>query len=968
MRVFFSFYLLSFFACLASCFSLSSYAQTRVENIPLNHYFAETWDTRDGLPHNSINALTQTEDGYIWVGTWEGVARFNGRAFTLFTRGTQTGLPDSGIRSLSVEPRSQAMYVAGSRGGVSVVQHGQWQSLSPARNMVNYAFRASDGVLWLALEDDGVIRRDAEQEQHLLSSLSTYHIIEQDARIWIATSHGLYAYEEGELISPDNLPNALTGMIYKLALDSNNNLLVGCEQGLWRLQNGRFELLDSALKNEPISALLLDYRGDIWFGTINNGVFRYSEFGIEKLDANVGLPSNRILSLLEDNEHSIWIGTNAGLFRLRQAPFTTLSQSRGLSGNYVRTLLSHTDGNLYIGTSNGLNLYQGNTAQPLGMSDGSTISVLSLTSSRRGGIYVGTYTNGLLYFEDGVITPLHNRSNGLPSNEVRAIYEQEDGSLWIGTAAGLVHQRADGQRTILTDKQGLPGNFIMAIAQDSVGRIWVGTGVGVAYIDSETDTIVDMALSDYFDAEYAFGFLVERESLWMATDRGLVHVDLKTLSMSKLSKEQGLPVDKIFAVVGDEFDHFWLTSNRGVIRVARDAVLASLSDTTQVIEFSMFDQGDGMLSSQANGGSQYPALRHHDNTIWVATARGAVMVDPKRLTRMADTPLPVSIESIQFDSQLQPYALDKAVSVPADVNRVSFAYAGLGFVMTERIEYQTRLQGYEKQWVDRGNLAITEYTNLSPGHYQFEVRARYPYGPWQQNGAQISFIVAPKVWQTIPFKVALFTVIGLLIVLIYRLRFYHLKRSEARLKQRVAEQTKVLAEQAEAFAHQATHDQLTGIANRRAFDAWLTEHFVAAKAKGQALSLLIIDIDHFKKINDQFSHLVGDKVIIEVVNVIAKNLPPEALFSRWGGEEFAILLPHVKETHAVHWAQGICTQVHHHDYTHIDERLSVSISIGVADINSATNYDRLLSNADTALYQAKNKGRNRIVGFSSDCS
>ena len=934
------------------------------ENIPLSHYFAETWDTRDGLPHNSINALAQTPDGYIWAGTWEGVARFNGRKFALFTRGEETGLPDSGIRSLSLDSQSQELYVAGSRGGVSSVKGNFWQPLPTAAYMINFAQRVSDGALWLALEDGGVVRRFQGQEQHFLTQVSTYHVLEQGDKVWVASSEGLYVYQNGQMQRPLGTNNALNGMIYKLALDHQQRLLVGAEQGIWREAKGGFSLLDKALKHESVSAIMVDYRGDIWFGTINHGLFRYSEFGLEKLDANVGLPSNRILSLLEDQERSIWIGTNAGLFRLRQAPFTTLNHSRGLSGDYVRTLLSHSDGALYLGTSNGLNRYENSRATPLGQRPGAPISVLSLTSGSDGGIFVGTYTDGLMYFDGTKLTSYLNRDTGLPSNEVRAVLEQDDGGVWIGTAAGLVHRDKRGKLQLYTDEYDLPGNFIMALSEDDKGRIWVGTGVGVGYF--EQGQFNRVWLDEQFDAEYAFGFFMEPGLVWMATDRGLVRYDGATGQLRKVGKEQGLPVDKLFAVVVDEFDHFWLSSNRGVLRVSRASIIASMEQPELQMEYTLFDQGDGMLSSQANGGSQYPAILHKDNNVWVATARGAVMVDPDKLTRMANMALPVSIEAVQFDSYPQQAYQNTVVNVSSEHNRISFAYAGLGYVMTERIEYQTRLLGYEQHWVDRGNLHITEYTNLPPGSYRFEVRARYPYGSWQSSGAAVEIKVEPKLWQTIGFKIAVVAMLVLLLLLFYRLRFYHLKRSEAHLKKRVKEQTQVLAKQAQAFEHQATHDQLTGIANRRAFDQWLVAHFDQAQRDEQPLSMLLIDIDHFKQINDQYSHLIGDQVIVSVVQVIANCLPPQALFARWGGEEFTILFPGLNEDEALQWAQRIRHQVASHDYSMLASGLQVRVSIGAADIDCAVNVDRLLSHADKALYLAKEQGRNRCLGHRRD--
>ncbi|TMO44423.1 ligand-binding sensor domain-containing diguanylate cyclase [Pseudoalteromonas ruthenica] len=952
-----------------SLLSLSSFANQVPKNIPsnvpLSHYFAETWDTRDGLPHNSVNALAQTPDGYVWVGTWEGVARFNGRTFKLFTRGVLTGLPDSGIRSLNVDKATQQLYVAGSRGGISVVERERWQALKPAQTMVNFAVRSGDGALWLALEDGGLVRRTQQSdEQNLLPNISAYQVFEQqEGRIWAATNNGLYYYEDGAMHSADSDNSAITGAIYSLAEDRDGALLVGTEQGVWRYVNNEFTLLHNALADDSVSSILVDFRGDIWLGTINQGVFRFSEYGLEKLDANVGLPSNRILSLLEDNEHSIWIGTNGGLFRLRQAPFTTVNTARGLSGDYVRSVLSHTDGALYIGTSNGLNRYTQGQVEQISSPLDAPISVLSLTSSQRGGVYVGTYTSGLMYFDGQRLTTVINRDTGLPSNEVRALHEQADGTLWIGTAGGLVRMKNAEEVTTLTDKQGLPGNFIMALAQDKQQRLWIGTGVGVAFYHQGQFTT--LPLREHFDADYAFGFLVQDDALWMATDRGLLHYDYQSHRLRKLGREQGLPVDKLFAVVNDKYDHLWLSSNRGVIRISQAHVMASLDSEDAQLEFTLFDEGDGMLSSQANGGSQYPAVRHHDDSVWIATARGAAVVDPAKLVRMASVSLPVSIESIGFDDE-QGFLpnLDKtSLTVPSETDRLSIAYAGLGFIMPERIEYQTKLKGFDDNWINRGNLTLTEYTNLPPGNYEFHVRARYPYSEWPASATSFHFTITPKFWQTLSFKVAMIVVLALALFTLYRLRFLHLKRSEAQLKLRVQAQTRSLAEQAKAFEHQATHDQLTGVANRRAFDKWLIAHFEQAKQQQQPLSLAIIDIDHFKNINDKYSHMVGDKVITEVANLIHHCAPQEAMFARWGGEEFTLLLPGFSVHEAQVCAERIRVLISGHDYSALADGVHITVSIGVADSQGAQDYDRMLAQADNALYQAKQGGRNQVVVY-----
>jgi len=327
---------LIFALCLLWAIPIDGFSAESSQLMPLNRYFPQSWGTKDGLPHNSIHALAQTSNGYLWAGTWEGVARFNGQQFTVFTRGAQTGLPDSGIRSLYYNKPRDELLVAGNRGGVTSLIAEQWHAQAPLSSMVNHAYRDSHDVLWFALEDTGVAMRmpDGTQKEYIVNS-SAYRIIEDgNGVIWIATNQGLFKYINDKFQPAVPNHKVLSGPSFTLALDSEQRVLVGTEHGVWQQRNGTFALLHSSLADKSISSILLDHQNSIWVGTINHGLYRLSDLGLEKLDATAGLPNNRVFSLLEDLEKNIWIGTNGGLFRLRRALFTTFTQSQGMSGDF----------------------------------------------------------------------------------------------------------------------------------------------------------------------------------------------------------------------------------------------------------------------------------------------------------------------------------------------------------------------------------------------------------------------------------------------------------------------------------------------------------------------------------------------------------------------------------------------------------------------------------------------------------
>ena len=940
--------------------------------LSLSDYFTETWSTPAGLPHNSINSVTQTNDGYIWIATWEGLARFNGREFKLFTRTEIPGLPDSGLRSL-IPMDNGDLYIVGARGGIAQRTQGQWRALATSSAMINHALITEQGEIWLALEGEGIAYRAAEHapEQKLLDKLSVYRLLQdQEGVIWAATSDGLYQIIDSKVskVSRDSgLPDA---SVFTLLLTNSGTLIVGTEKGVWKKQQDKFTSVDPVLNKESISSLLEDAHGDLWFGTINKGVFRLSELGLENLAADDGLPNNRILSLMQDREKSIWVGTNAGLFRLREAPFTNWNKSRGLASNYVRTVLSHSDGSLWVGSSNGLNRIENGELTTLEqVNDKDPLSVLSLTEDKQGGVWLGTYTAGLMKVADNKIYPVKNRSNGLISNEVRAVLFDSSDNLWVGTAGGLTKIDTSGQTYSYTTVDGLAGDFIMALAEDAYGNIWIGTGVGVSILDSASGQISSLKFPDQFSTEYAFGFYLDGDKMWLATDRGLVRYNLSKDQMSLFGREQGLPVDKLFQVI-EQGDSLWLTSNRGVIQVNKAQLNTLLDNPAKPMDVSMqlYDEGDGMLSAQANGGSNPAAVIHSDGQIWVATAKGVAIAAPERLKEASKRRLSTVIESFEVDGKSIPLTSGTDfISLPAGVSRVSFNYAGLSFIMPARLNYQTQLSGYNQQWVDRGRLTITEYTNLPPGEYTFKVRAGYPNSDWQNNEQVLHFKIAPYFWQKTSFKLFILIAVLFTAYIIYKYRLYHYKRIEIELTEKVEQQMHELKTQADAFAHLANHDQLTQLPNRRAFDSWLANNFNQFQDEDKALSIAIMDIDHFKQINDDFSHLIGDKVICEIARLLQMSFPDEGYAARWGGEEFTLLFPHKNAEQAALLCENIRLQIADYDFADIATGLCVTVSFGVADNSKVTDYDRLLSNADNALYSAKNSGRNRVFMHNKGC-
>jgi len=960
-----------FIFCISTTYIHVSAAETHSieKTLPLTDYFSQTWSTHDGLPHNGINAIAQTTDGYLWVATWEGLARFNGREFKVFTRGSAIGLPDSSIKSLTSTPEGKLL-VAGARGGLSERYNNQWAAASLATTMINHAIYDHNGNIWLALEGKGVIYRNisSQQDTVIIDNIRAYKIVEDNkGTIWVATNKGIFSVNNQSIVrhfdEQYGLPNSPTDDIL---LTHDNKLIVATKQGAYKQVNGIFELLHPQLANERISSLLQDKAHNIWLGTDNHGIFRLHNNNLEQLNDQSGLPNNRISALYQDREQSIWIGTSSGLFRLREAPFITLTTKQGLSGNYVRSVLSHSDGSIWVGNSKGLNKIVNEQVTSINVNQNRSLSVLSLAETPQQEVLVGTYNQGLFTTSNNQLEELLTVKTGLPSNEIRSILVDSANNLWVGTASGLAKISPDNTLEIFNKQSGLPASFIMTLAEDEFGKVWIGTGDGIASYDK--GAIQTYRLNDKFDAEYAFGFYVEQNTLWMATDRGLIYINLTTNEMKAVNKENGLPVDKIFQIVIDESNTFWLTSNRGIISVTREEIDSIIHGKSKSVDFKLFAEGVGLLSSQANGGSTPAATLHKDGSVWVATSKGVSHINNERLQRMAEKVIPVVIEQFEVDGKS--YPIQPTIILPKGASRITIHYAGLGYLMSKHIEYQTQLIGFDKTWQNKNNKTFTEFTNLEPGDYTFKMRAKYPSGQWQEHLATINFTITPLYWQTTSFRLFIVIIVCFTLFMLYRYRIITIKRSQEQLKQLIEQQTLEIKKQAELFSYQANHDQLTGLFNRRAFDEWCNNDFEKAKLAQQPLTVAIIDIDHFKDVNDKYSHFIGDQVIKKVADIlqtVIQTSSAQIKLARWGGEEFTLLINNnVKKSYDL--CDLLRVSIKNYDFSSIAENLNITISIGLTDNSEVSEYDKMLNQADQALYFAKHNGRNQARIYQSQDS
>lgn len=947
---------------LAALLAATAAAPAAPRTGPLDDRFAETWTTRDGLPHSTVNVIEQTRDGYLWLATWEGIARFDGEEFRVFRRGDVPGLDDDSVRALHVGP-SGDLFAGSARGGVVRLHAGRWSPVAAVEGLVTDLLEEPGGRLWVATVRSGLVRVDADGRRTAITTAQglpsdALNALARDAsgRVWVGTGQGLARLDGDRAVPVPGLPRSPVLALYA---PPGGGLLVGTEKGAYVLDGTRFSPLHPELATQAVIRFWRDADGTLWLGTIGAGLAHLHEGRLDWLDVDHGLPNNRVLALRRTGDGSLWVGTNGGLVRLRDAPIHTLTRANGLSDDFVRTTLLARDGRLWVGTSKGLDRIDPTTGNIETIGAGTSLateSVLALAQDANGDILVGTFHDGVLRLRDGRVAESLTLDAGLPSNEVRAILPARDGRLWIATKQGLAVRDAAGTRVYST-RDGLPGEYVQSLHEDADGTVWVGTGSGLGLIRNARARAVDLSATD---AQYVYCFLDlgDPRALWMGTDRGLVRVDRANLRASRVGRAMGLPFEKVFAAVPDRQGTLWMTGNDGIARARLTDLEAVAAGRRARLDVRLFGHSDGMLTAQSNGGSTPAATLDGQGRLWVATALGVARLDPAT-TWQRPTPLPpIVIERFDADGRAVPIAQD--VRLPAGTSRIGIEFVTPSLLDAQRVRYRYRLDGFRPEWVDFDRRHDLQFAGLAPGAYTLHLEARVPGEPSLASTGVLRFSIASRWWQRPIAWLLAGIVAGVLLGALYRARVRQLRASEQRLRTLVDQRTAALQVQTQIAERLARTDALTALANRRALDEALEHGLGEAARTGTSVCLLLVDVDRFKPINDRYSHGAGDLALRAVAEILQSQSRQHDIAARWGGDEFALLLVNCTLEAAQGVAERVRAGIEALDCEPFAPGLRLTASIGIARGTSEAELATLIERADAALYRAKHEGRNRV--------
>lgn len=746
----------------------------------------EFWQVHPGLEQNTVTAIVQSRDGYLWLGTYHGLLRFDGARLTVFDSSNTPNLRNGSITALLEDPPG-VLWVGHETGELTRLENGEFQSVTLGSNWAGGAVEAltidEAGDLWL-LNDAGMLfNARANKSLPVPGGASPARKVTLarggQGRNWVVSNGSVFTLDHGTLV-PFNFAGSPPGDFYERLLPARDGgLWVVGNQRLRKWVQGRWTSELPGLPGPPgaVTTLLETRSGAVLAGTLRDGLYLFS--GREPLHFNRanGLSHDWVRALCEDHEGNLWLGTGAGMDGLRPRKVQMLDAPDGWRGCAVLSFAVEPDGSAWIGSEGaGLYHYRGGQwssfTETSGVSNLFVWSVLETTAHQ---LLLGTWGGGVLARgENNQFTPVPELSS--ITAPATALYQAADGDLWLGTTAGL-HRYHEGKPVWFAGKDQLALPDVRAIVQTSDGTVWFGmSGGGLGCVrDGQARQFRkpdglggDFIVSLYADAD---------ATLWIGTsDNGLTR--LKNGKFSVISTTNGLPTRIISHIVDDGAGNLWLGSHRGILRASKAELDRCADGLTASVRFLSYGKAEGLSSEICSGGFQPGACRGADGRLWFPTAKGVAIVSPLNASTNAARP-PVVIETLVVDNtpvnngELAASAQSSGLAVPESVpgrvtsrrgasaafappplriapgrHRFEFHYTGLSFIDPEKVEFKYRLDGLEREWQEAGNKRLAQYSYLPPGGYTFRVMAANNDGLWNEAGASLSLVVLPFFWQT----------------------------------------------------------------------------------------------------------------------------------------------------------------------------------------------------------------------------
>ena len=754
-----------------------------------SQYVREQWTTETGFPGGAVNAIAQTPDGYLWIGTDRGLIRFDGFNFRPVSFASIATASNVSILQLLTDAGGK-LWIRPQGADLVLQKDGKFERVRYGPAGITAVSKDNNGGVLVSDIGQGTFRLMADDVQKVGPALPPAISLAETAegKIWIGTlGDGLFFLAGGRATKVNaGLPDRKINCLLPIG---SEELWVGTNTGLYRGNDNGFRRVElpSFLGSVQVLSILRDRDSNIWVGTAR-GLLRFNAKGISFSEENELRGQGGINVLFEDREGNLWIGGARGLGRVRDSAFVTYSSASDPRFEHNGPIYVDQEGRTWFAPAQGgLYVLVNGRVQPVT----SAIPANDVVYSISGGpdeVWAGRQRGGLtrLQFRNGaIVSQSYTEANGLAQNSAYAVYESRDGSVWAGTLNRGVSKFKDGRFATYTTTNGLASNTISFILEARDGGMWFATPSGVSSISNDqwrTYTTLEGLPSP----EVNCLFEDSSGTLWSGTSVGLAFFASNHFRVPRESPD--VLREQIVGMAEDKSGRFWVATSRHVLRVPRDKLLSGVVKAVDVREYG---QADGLDSTDGVKRSR-SVVSDSAGRIWFSLSRGLSIVNPSQIT---DNSVPAlsHIEAITADNNTADLA--GSVRIPPSPRRITFEYTGLSLAVPGRIRFRYFLEGFDRNWSQPVAAREAVYTNLGPGSYRFRLVASNSEGLWNGPETAIALNVAPAYYQTAWLRLSLVVAVLTLIGGLHQLRLrYVAQQFNARLEERLSERTRIARE------------------------------------------------------------------------------------------------------------------------------------------------------------------------------